>query len=156
MKSLQTHRLLMISGRISYEIVQKALTARIPVVAAVSAPSSLAIELADDANVTLVGFLRGRALNVYGAIRAIKDVGLKVPEDISVVGFDDLKFSSLFDVPLTTVAQPFREIGEKAIKILLDKIEGKDKATRQVVLGPRLVVRKSACACASASESFSG
>lgn len=57
---------LMISGRISYEIVQKALAARIPVIAAISAPTSLAVQLADRAGMTLVGFLRESRLNVYG------------------------------------------------------------------------------------------
>jgi FdhD protein len=57
---------LMVSGRISYEIAQKALVARIPAVAAVSAPSSLAVELAERSGMALVGFLRGRGLNVYG------------------------------------------------------------------------------------------
>ncbi|MEA2624003.1 MAG: FdhD protein [Candidatus Binatota bacterium] len=58
--------ILMVSGRVSYEIVQKALAARIPVIAAVSAPSSLAIDLARSASMTLVGFLRGSTMNVYG------------------------------------------------------------------------------------------
>lgn len=58
---------LMVSGRISFEIVQKALAARIPAVAAVSAPTSLAVDLAADAGILLVAFLRGAGLNAYGA-----------------------------------------------------------------------------------------
>jgi FdhD protein len=57
--------LLFVSGRTSYEIVQKAFCAGIPVVAAVSAPSSLAIELAEDCAMTLIGFLRGTNFNIY-------------------------------------------------------------------------------------------
>jgi FdhD protein len=59
------HHLLMVSGRTSFEIVQKALQARIPVLVSVSAPSSLARDLAQASNQTLIGFLRGRSLNVY-------------------------------------------------------------------------------------------
>lgn len=58
-------RTLMVSGRLSFEIVLKALVARIPIIAAVSAPSSLAIDLAHAGGVTLVGFLRGESCNVY-------------------------------------------------------------------------------------------
>src|SRR6202521_2492150 len=64
--------LLMVSGRTSFEIVQKALQARIPVLVAVSAPSSLARDLAQASNQTLIGFLRGRSLNVYSGRQRIQ------------------------------------------------------------------------------------
>ncbi len=67
---LQGH-ILMVSGRISYEIVQKALAARLPVIAAVSAPSSLAVALAREAGMALVAFLRDDGLNVYGSTERI-------------------------------------------------------------------------------------
>jgi FdhD protein len=66
-------RLLFVSGRTSFEIVQKAFLAGIPIVAAVSAPSTLAIDLAEECGVTLIGFLRGPSFNIYagsGRIRA--------------------------------------------------------------------------------------
>ena len=56
---------LLVSGRVSFEIVQKALAARIPIVAAISAPSSLAIEFARESGQTLAGFLRGNSFNLY-------------------------------------------------------------------------------------------
>lgn len=62
---------LMVSGRASFEIVQKALIARIPIVAAISAASSLAVELAESCSMALVGFLRSDSLNVYSASERI-------------------------------------------------------------------------------------
>jgi FdhD protein len=60
-----SERLLLVSGRVGFEIVQKAWLAGIPAIAAVSAPTSLAVELANEARMTLVGFLRGEDYNVY-------------------------------------------------------------------------------------------
>jgi FdhD protein len=60
-----TNYLLLVSGRVGYEIVQKSVAAGLPVIAAVGAPSSLAIDLAEQFGVTLVGFLRGAKMNVY-------------------------------------------------------------------------------------------
>ena len=69
--------ILLVSGRVSFEIIQKALAGGIALVAAISAPSSLAVEFAAEANQTLVGFLRGGTMNVYtGAQRVVRSAGL--------------------------------------------------------------------------------
>ncbi|MEU0267953.1 formate dehydrogenase accessory sulfurtransferase FdhD [Nocardioides sp. NPDC006303] len=66
--------MLMVSGRASFELVQKAVMAGIPLLAAVSAPSSLAVDLADDNGLTLVGFLRGTSMNIYAGTDRIEAV----------------------------------------------------------------------------------
>lgn len=80
-----------------------------------------------------------------GVLKAIKEAELKIPEDIALVGYDDIEFSAFLEVPLTTVHQPRYRIGEKGARILINRIEGKgSKDLQQIILKPELVIRKSA------------
>jgi LacI family transcriptional regulator len=79
-----------------------------------------------------------------GAIRAFLDAGLRVPEDVSVVGFDDIQSAAYHNPSLTTVRQPLREMGELAARILLARIGGEEGANQRfVTVEPQLVVRGS-------------
>lgn len=77
-----------------------------------------------------------------GAIKATLAAGLRVPEDLAVVGFDDVPLASIFEPSLTTVAQPRRELGEQAMRLLLRRIQGELPAS--VTLPHTLVARRSA------------
>ena len=69
--------------------------------------------------------------------------GLRIPHDLSVVGFDDIRFARYFDPPLTTVAQPMRQIGEGTVRLLLEILRHNDKPAESVTLPHTLVVRSS-------------
>ncbi|MGG4405665.1 LacI family DNA-binding transcriptional regulator [Geobacillus stearothermophilus] len=78
-----------------------------------------------------------------GAVKAIRHRGGRVPDDVAVVGFDDIHMASIFEPSLTTIAQPMFEIGQKAMELLLALIEGTSARRRQLVLPDRLVIRDS-------------
>lgn len=78
-----------------------------------------------------------------GAVKAVKSKGFKVPEDFSVVGFDDIKFASIFEPALTTVAQPTFDMGQKAMQLLLKIINGEELEKSQFILPDKLIVRDS-------------
>lgn len=82
-----------------------------------------------------------------GAMRAVSDEGLKVPLDISVIGFDDIRVSAFLNTPLTTVRQPKGEIGNMAASMILQKLKGnKSSFVQHITLKPELVVRKTTAA----------
>ena len=81
-----------------------------------------------------------------GALAAIRAAGLRCPGDISVVGFDDIRFARYLDPPLTTVSQPMDRIGEEVVRLLLDILAGRTNEPRHVTLPHELVVRGSTAA----------
>ncbi len=88
----------------------------------------------------------------FGAIRAIFDAGLSVPEDISVIGFDDLSISRYYNPPLTTIAQPLEKLGSLAAEALLSHMANKRKQMSSRTLQPVLVVRRTTRALAAAQQ----
>jgi len=78
-----------------------------------------------------------------GAIRAIHEAGLRVPQDISVVGFDDILSAAYCNPPLTTVRQPLEKMGEIAARTLLDRIENRNAYVPEIAIEPEFVIRKS-------------
>jgi LacI family transcriptional regulator len=84
-------------------------------------------------------------LAAIGAIRAFMDHGLRVPEDISVVGFDDIQSASYHNPSLTTIRQPLKQMGLTAARILLQRIRGEATIPHAVSILPELVIRESSC-----------
>jgi LacI family transcriptional regulator len=82
-------------------------------------------------------------MSAIGAIRAIQEQGLRVPQDISVLGFDDIPGAAFHMPSLTTVRQPLNRMGEVAAQTLLERIEGKAEYPAEIAIEPELVVRES-------------
>jgi len=82
-------------------------------------------------------------ISAIGAIRAIQEQGLRVPQDISVLGFDDIPGAAFHSPSLTTVRQPLKRMGEVAAQSLLDRIEGKKEYPSEIAIEPELVIRES-------------
>ncbi len=97
----------------------------------------------------LVAFNDGSAI---GAIRALADAGLRVPDDVSVIGVDDIPQSSFMVPRLTTIRQPLSSMGELAAETLLEKIDGKTDMPGLIKIQPELVVRETTAAIRSVSR----
>jgi DNA-binding LacI/PurR family transcriptional regulator len=82
-------------------------------------------------------------ISAIGAIRALQEQGLRVPQDVSVMGFDDIPGAAFHTPSLTTVRQPLNRMGEVAAATLLERIEGKKEYPSEIAIEPELVVRES-------------
>lgn len=78
-----------------------------------------------------------------GAIRALRDANLSVPEDVSVVGFDDIRAAAYHNPSLTTIRQPLHDMGQSAARILLQRIQGFKDYPKECAVPPELIIRES-------------
>jgi LacI family transcriptional regulator len=81
-------------------------------------------------------------LMAVGAVRALKQRGIRVPEQVEVIGFDDIELARFVEPPLSTVSQPALEMGARSVELLLRLIAGKRPRPKTLVLMPRLVLRE--------------
>jgi DNA-binding LacI/PurR family transcriptional regulator len=103
--------------------------------------------LADGVNFSAI-FAQNDRMAV-GAIKALKENGCQIPEDVSVVGFDDMPLASYYDTPLTTIRQDTFQMGREAAKLLIRAIETPEKQRCDLPMSVELVLRKSTAACKS-------
>ena len=83
-------------------------------------------------------------ISALGAMTALREAGHKVPEDVSVMGFDDIEFASIAYPALTTIRQPLQEMGATAAELLIRKLAN-DESVQNIRLRPELIVRSSTC-----------
>jgi LacI family transcriptional regulator len=85
----------------------------------------------------------GNDMIAYGAVKAIKDSGMDIPEDMSIAGFDDDFLSRYLNPPLTTMSLPAASLGAESARQLISKITGREIPEKQIILSPHLTVRQS-------------
>ncbi len=88
-------------------------------------------------------FFADNDIIAFGAIKALRELGLKIPEDVSIIGFDDMPFCEIIEPSLTTIKVYSQRMGMLAVKRLLEKIEGDAPESLRLEAGTLLVVRKS-------------
>lgn len=88
-------------------------------------------------------FVCANDLTAGNLMHTLISLGLRIPEDVRIVGIDDVKYARLLPVPLTTLHQPCRDIGRIAITVMLDRIANPNLPARDILLGCDLIVRKS-------------
>jgi LacI family transcriptional regulator len=86
-------------------------------------------------------------LSAFGAMDAAREHGYRIPDDISIIGFDDIPQASFVFPKLTTVRQPLEQMGQVAVKMLLEQIEDQSNTPQRVALATQLVIRDSCASC---------
>jgi DNA-binding LacI/PurR family transcriptional regulator len=76
-------------------------------------------------------------------MKLLADLGIRVPDDIRIVGFDDLSISSMLPVPLTTIRQPIESIASEAVCVLTEKLRYRQRVPRDILLNGELMIRES-------------
>jgi len=105
---------------------------------------TFALSIASLMNQTNEGSNRESNLNALGAIRALAKEKRNIPEDISIVSFDDPPYAAYLATPMTSIAQSYSEMGDVAVKLLFDQIQsGRSQPKGGILLPTSLVVRKS-------------
>jgi LacI family transcriptional regulator len=94
-------------------------------------------------NIPFTALVAYNDISAIGAMRAFQEAGLRVPEDISMIGFDDISIASFSIPPLTTVRQPLEEMGRIAAQTLLDRIEDRGPQIEEIAVKPKWIVRRS-------------
>lgn len=87
--------------------------------------------------------LYGSDRQAYGGMKALRDLGKRIPEDIAIIGFDDIEFNKIMTPSLSSVKQPIRELGELGLNMLFESIEKNDLSHKSVVLDTELMLRSS-------------
>src|SRR5690606_30500720 len=87
--------------------------------------------------------LVGNSMMTLGALEGIRELGLRIPDEIALVGYDDMPWALAIDPPLTVVRQPGYELGVRAMEMLLQRIADPGRTPAVVMLEPELVVRRS-------------
>jgi alanine racemase len=107
---------------------------------AVEGGHAAAVELLEEGCTALIC---ASDLMALGAVRTVVELGRSVPEDVSVIGYDDTPLMAFVDPPLTTIAQPVRAMSDAAVRTLLERIGGAPPRRREYLFRPELVVRGS-------------
>lgn len=86
-------------------------------------------------------------MTAIGFMDGCRKAGIRIPEDLSIISFDDIAMASMYGIELTTISQHVDEMGEKAAHLMLKQLNDKDAKTERIIMEPTLIIRKTTCEC---------